>query len=102
MSRGSALVALSWALLALVAWLRARNLRRQSGLAPGQVVYSGIATGKRLARPLLSARRQLVGRPDYLGEESGHVIPAEVKSTPRPRASSCSHRRRLANLLSVS
>ena len=96
MSWGLALLALFLALLALAAWLRARQLRGRSGLPPGQVLYSDTGTWKRLEQPLFSARHQLIGRPDYLVEESGHVIPVEVKSTPRPWVPYSSHRLQLA------
>jgi len=96
MSWGLALAALFLALLTLVACLQARCLRRRIGLPPGCVLYSDTGAWKRSAEPLFSARQQLIGRPDYLVEESGHVIPIEVKSSRRPLICHSSHRLQLA------
>jgi CRISPR-associated exonuclease Cas4 len=40
--------------------------------------------GKRQERPLVSEALELVGRPDYLIETEGGVVPVEVKSTACP------------------
>lgn len=83
---------------AALARLAARRESRRTGLPAGALLYSD--TGKpvgRLAptvvgpegvkqeRPLVSNTLRLVGRPDYLIEVGGHVIPVEVKSTASPK-----------------
>jgi len=90
------LLALSLGLLALVIWLWAESLRRRGGLPPGRLLYSDTDPLGRPERPFFSARYQLTGRPDYLVEESGYVIPVEVKSGNRPLEPYLSHRLQLA------
>lgn len=96
MSMGLALLTLFLALSALAAWLRARGLRQRSGLPSGPILYSDTGAWRRPDRPLFSERYQLTGKPDYLVEESGHVIPVEVKSSSRPSTPYLSHRLQLA------
>ena len=96
MSWGLALLALFLALLALAAWLWARRLRRQTGLPFGRLLYADTGAWRRPERPLFSARYQLTGKPDYLLEDSGQVIPVEVKSSPCPSIPYPSHQLQLA------
>lgn len=69
-------------LLGVVLFLLARRGRAQSGLPSGEVVYSD--TWRRVERPLFSRDLGLAGRPDYLVEEGGELIPVEVKSGAAP------------------
>lgn len=87
-------------LLVFAAWFASRAANRESehaGLPKGSVIYSD--TGKpvgRLApteigpegvkqeRPLRSESLGLVGRPDYLIETEGGVVPVEAKSAAAP------------------
>ncbi|HKG11913.1 MAG TPA: CRISPR-associated protein Cas4 [Pyrinomonadaceae bacterium] len=87
-------------LLVFAAWFAGRAARRESqrsGLPKGSVIYSD--TNKpvgRLApaemghegvlqeRPLRSEALGLVGRPDYLIETDGGVVPVEAKSAAAP------------------
>lgn len=66
-------------LLALILLWRARAQRREAGLPPGRVVYADTGAWSRCEKPLFSRRYRLTGRPDYLVEERGRVIPVEVK-----------------------
>ncbi|HEX8149635.1 MAG TPA: CRISPR-associated protein Cas4 [Pyrinomonadaceae bacterium] len=81
---------------ALAAWAAARETKR-AGLPAGALLYSdtgrpvgrvaGTETGrdgKKQERPLVSEALELVGRPDYLVEAEGGVVPVEVKSTACP------------------
>jgi len=96
MSGGMALLALSLALLALVAWLWARRLYRRSGLPSGRVHYADTGIWRRQMQPLFSTRYRLTGKPDYLVKESGSLIPVEVKSGLRPSTPYSSHKLQLA------
>ena len=96
MTIGLVLLAMLLALLALGAWLWAMRLRTQSGLPPGRLLYVDTAPWRPMEQPLFSARHRLTGKPDYLVEESGHLIPVEVKSSPRPSIPYLSHRLQLA------
>ena len=81
---------------ALAARAAARESKR-AGLPAGALLYSDTGRpvgrvagtelgrdGKRQERPLVSERLELVGRPDYLIEAEGGVVPVEVKSTACP------------------
>lgn len=66
-------------LAALVLLWRARAQRREAGLPPGRVVYADTGAWAGCEKPLFSRRYRLTGKPDYLVEERGQVIPIEVK-----------------------
>jgi CRISPR-associated exonuclease Cas4 len=81
---------------ALAARAAARETKR-AGLPAGGLLYSDTGRpvgrvagtevgrdGKRQERPLVSETLQLIGRPDYLVEADGGVVPVEVKSTACP------------------
>jgi CRISPR-associated exonuclease Cas4 len=75
-----------WLLLALILamaglallWL-SRRQRASAGLPEGQIVYADTGAWKRNERSLFSARHRLTGKPDYLVQERGRVVPVEVK-----------------------
>lgn len=74
----------------------ARRMRRASGLPMGRVVSQDTFGPRREAETLYDPVLDLAGRPDYLVEQGGRLIPVEVKSGrshagPRP-----AHRLQLA------
>ncbi len=95
-------LALSTLLCVLVfaAWFAGRAARRESersGLPKGSVIYSDTSKpvgriapaevgreGVKQERPLRSETLGLVGRPDYLIETGGGVVPVEAKSAVVP------------------
>lgn len=75
---------LALALLAIILLTAANHLRRRSGLPQGKVVYDD--TSGSAGDILISRRYGLSGKPDYLlDDESGALIPVEVKSGAAPR-----------------
>jgi CRISPR-associated exonuclease Cas4 len=93
------LVILLFLLVVVAAFARIASRReaRRSGLPAGALLYSDTgkpvgrlapvevgAEGVKQERPLVSNSLRLVGRPDYLIEADGHIIPVEVKSTASP------------------
>lgn len=81
-----ALIGLCAGLLALVAGaalVGARRAQARSGLPRARVVYSDAGAGGRATDSLFSRRYGLVGKPDYLLEADGGLIPVEVKPTRR-------------------
>lgn len=77
------LVVLALALL----WLGSRQ-RKAAGLPAGRVLYSDPKVIGSPERPLFDPDSMLTGKPDYLVEENGRIIPVEVKSgwaPPEPR-----------------
>jgi CRISPR-associated exonuclease Cas4 len=87
-------------LLVVAATLAARAAARESkraGLPAGALLYSDTGRpvgrvagtevgrdGKKQERPLVSEPLELIGRPDYLIEAEGSVVPVEAKSTNCP------------------
>jgi CRISPR-associated exonuclease Cas4 len=82
----SGLVALGWS----------RRKRERTGLPRGRVVYADTGAWERCQNPLFSKRHLLTGRPDYLVEERGRLIPVEVKSALSPHSPYRSHVLQLA------
>ncbi len=76
------LLTLSGAMLATLAiylWLRAIALGRRSGLPRARVLYDDSSQGRPLERALVSHRHRLIGRPDFLLERGGALLPVEAK-----------------------
>ncbi len=71
-------IGLALLLLALVALTGALRLRAATGLPWAPVVYRD-TNAHSPERPLVARRIGLVGKPDYLIERRGHLIPVEVK-----------------------
>jgi CRISPR-associated exonuclease Cas4 len=65
-------------LLALLAIFWALRVRRDTGLPWAPVVYRDTG-GSAPEKPLMARRLGLVGKPDYLIELHGRIIPVEVK-----------------------
>jgi CRISPR-associated exonuclease Cas4 len=68
-------------LLAAAVWWIARGLQRRTGLPRARVRLDDAGQARVLERPLVSHRYQLTGRPDYLLEHQGKLIPVELKPT---------------------
>jgi CRISPR-associated exonuclease Cas4 len=79
-------------------WLlrRAGRQRQRSGLPPGRVIYADTGAWDRVERPLFSRRHRLTGKPDYLLDDGGEIIPVEVKSGAAPPQPHPSHVLQLA------
>lgn len=73
------LLGLALILVALTLLVGAALLRRRSGLPWGRVLRDDASGGRELQRPLVSRRLGLSGKPDYLLERRGALIPVEVK-----------------------
>jgi CRISPR-associated exonuclease Cas4 len=73
------LIALSLALVGLALLIYSRRQRITAGLPAGQVVYADTGAWQRCEQPLFSPRYRLSGKPDYLVEERGSIVPVEVK-----------------------
>jgi CRISPR-associated exonuclease Cas4 len=84
-------------ILAVLARAAARRESKRSGLPAGALLYSDTGRpvgrlaptesgrdGKKQEKPLVSDALRLIGRPDYLIEAEGGVVPVEVKSTACP------------------
>ena len=79
----------------VVLWLSSRQ-RQSTGLPAGQVVYSDVNRWAQVEQPLYDPISGLTGKPDYLVEENGFLIPVEVKSSRSPSLPHDSHVYQLA------
>lgn len=61
-------------------WLASRQ-RRQAGLPAGRVIYTDTNHWGKVEKPLYDSLYGLTGKPDYLLEQDGRLIPVEVKSS---------------------
>ena len=78
-------------ILALVLlWLSSRQ-RKQAGLPGGRIIYTDTRAWGEVEKPLYDAPLGLTGKPDYLVEQNGQIIPVEVKSGKAPEAPYDSH-----------
>jgi CRISPR-associated exonuclease Cas4 len=90
------LVAAFLAVLAILAWIISNRQRRAAGLPEGRVVAADTGGWQRLEKPLYDPDTGLTGRPDYIVQRKGVVIPVEVKSGWAPAEPHESHLYQLA------
>jgi CRISPR-associated exonuclease Cas4 len=79
----------------LLLWLAGRQ-RKDAGLPEGRVIYADTGSWSKVEKPLYDSELALTGRPDYLVEQDGLIIPIEVKSTNPPPTPYDSHILQLA------
>ena len=66
--------------LAFLIWANANVRISRIGIPEGRVVYQDVERRRTVARPLVSLRHGLTGKPDYVVETNVGLIPIEVKS----------------------
>jgi CRISPR-associated exonuclease Cas4 len=74
----------------ILLWLSSRQ-RKQAGLPGGRIIYTDTRAWGEVEKPLYDAQLGLAGKPDYLVEQNGQIIPVEVKSGRAPDAPYDSH-----------
>jgi CRISPR-associated exonuclease Cas4 len=89
-------LALALFLLALLFFWRSNRQRQDAGLPGGRVIYTDTRGWGKLEKPLFYSALELTGKPDYLIEKNGQIIPVEVKSGRAPDAPYDSHIYQLA------
>jgi len=77
-------------------WQSGRQ-RKAAGLPGGRIIYTDTHGWNKLEKPLFNAALELTGKPDYLIEKNGQIIPVEVKSGRTPDAPYDSHIFQLAS-----
>lgn len=77
-------------------WQSSRQ-RKAAGLPGGRIIYTDTGGWNKLEKPLYYAALELTGKPDYLIEKNGQIIPVEVKSGRAPEAPYDSHIFQLAS-----
>ena len=83
-------------LLALLIFWQSTRQRKEAGLPGGRIIYTDTGGWGKLERPLYDGALGLTGKPDYLVQQNGRIIPVEVKSGRAPEAPYDSHIYQLA------
>jgi CRISPR-associated exonuclease Cas4 len=89
-------LAIALALIAFIILLTANRKQRDAGLPPGRVIYTDMGGMQPVEKPLFDALHAIAGKPDYLIEQNGKIIPVEVKSGWAPEQPHQSHLFQLA------
>ncbi len=84
-------------LIAIFLFWQSNRQRKRSGLPGGRVIYADMNDWGRVQKPLYDSTTRLTGKPDYLVERRGKIIPVEVKSGRAPEAPYDSHIYQLAS-----
>lgn len=90
-------LALALFLLAVLFFWQSDRQRKATGLPGGRVVYTDTRNWGKVEKPLFHQGLGLTGKPDYLIEQNGQIIPVEVKSGRAPDAPYDSHIYQLAS-----
>ncbi|GAB4545627.1 MAG: CRISPR-associated protein Cas4 [Anaerolineales bacterium] len=84
-------LALLLVLIAFFFFRKSSVQQRETGLPGGRVIYTDTHGWGKVEKPLYYAAMDLTGKPDYLIEKNGTLIPVEVKSARAPNAPYDSH-----------
>jgi CRISPR-associated exonuclease Cas4 len=84
-------LALFLIILAILFFWQSNRQRRQAGLPGGRIIYTDTRTWGEVEKPLFYSEMGLTGKPDYLVEQNGKIIPVEVKSGRTPEVPYDSH-----------
>jgi CRISPR-associated exonuclease Cas4 len=84
-------------ILALIFFWRSGRQQKEAGLPGGRIIYSDTRGWGKIEQPLFYAALELTGKPDYLVQQNGKIIPVEVKSGRAPEAPYDSHVYQLAS-----
>jgi CRISPR-associated exonuclease Cas4 len=84
-------IALLLVLLAILIFWQSNRQRSEAGLPGGRVIYTDTRAWGEVEKPLFAHELGLTGKPDYLVERDGLIIPVEVKTGHTPAAPYDSH-----------
>src|SRR5687767_15680379 len=90
-------IALTLVFLAIVFFWQSNRQRKAAGLPGGRVIYTDTRAWGKLEKPLFYQALGLTGKPDYLIQQNGQIIPVEVKSGRAPESPYDSHMYELAS-----
>lgn len=90
-------LSLALLILALILFWQSARQRKATGLPGGRVIYTDTRPWVKVEKPLYDPVLRLTGKPDYLVEREGQIIPVEVKSGRAPEAPYDSHIFQLAS-----
>jgi CRISPR-associated exonuclease Cas4 len=83
-------------LFGLIVWMLSIRQRREAGLPEGRIIYIDTTKLRRTEGTFFSPALSLAGRPDYLVNRNGLILPVEVKSSVAPATPHLSHVHQLA------
>ena len=89
-------LALTLLIFALFFFHRSSTQRKEAGLPGGRIIYTDTRGWGKVEKPLFYSPLELTGKPDYLIQQNGKIIPVEVKSGRAPDAPYDSHIYQLA------
>jgi CRISPR-associated exonuclease Cas4 len=84
-------LALALFIFALLFFRKSSVQRKEAGLPGGRIIYTDTHGWGKVEKPLYYATMELTGKPDYLVQQNGKIIPVEVKSGRAPEAPYDSH-----------
>lgn len=84
-------IALFLFILAIVFFWQSGRQQKEAGLPGGRVIYTDTRAWGEVEKPLFDQALGLTGKPDYLVEQNGRIIPVEVKTGRTPEAPYDSH-----------
>jgi len=84
-------------ILAIIFFWKSNRQQKAAGLPGGRVIYTDTRGWGEVEKPLFYATLGLTGKPDYLIEKDGYIIPVEVKSGRAPESPYDSHIFQLAS-----
>ena len=84
-------LALALILIALALLWNSSRTRSSAGLPSGRIIYTDTRAWGKADKPLYSSGLGLTGKPDYLVQQNGRIIPVEVKSGRAPKTPYDSH-----------
>ena len=90
------ILALALLMIAFIFFWQSGRQRQAAGLPGGRIIYTDTRGWGKLEKPLYYAALDLTGKPDYLIQKDGQIIPVEVKSGKVPDAPYDSHIYQLA------
>jgi CRISPR-associated exonuclease Cas4 len=82
--------------LGIVCWILSIRQRRNAGLPEGRIIYIDTTKLRRTEGTFFSPALSVAGRPDYLVNRGGVIVPVEVKSSAAPISPHSSHIHQLA------
>ena len=90
-------IVLALLFLAFIFFFQSDRQQKAAGLPGGKLIYTDTHGWGKVEKPLFYAALELTGKPDYLMEKNGQIIPVEVKSGRAPDAPYDSHIFQLAS-----
>ena len=78
-------------LLAMLFFRQSSVQQRSAGIPGGRIIYTDTRGWGKVEKPLYYSALELTGKPDYLIEQNGEIIPVEVKSGRAPAEPYDSH-----------